>query len=104
LGSPIDQGELPGLSTDVYRRIQVLKDLRDNTPIITTSHIENIEAILTAYRSGQLGVKEGMVSYWAHGKQLSDLKPLDYNDVIKVASQNDADKHCFWLEEVNSIY
>lgn len=45
-----------------------------------------------------------MVSYWAHGKQLSDLKPLDYDDIVKVGSQNDADKHCFWVEEVYPIY
>lgn len=62
--------------------------------------IPNIDAILAAYRSGKLQVKRGMVSYWAHGKQLSDLKPLDFDDV-KAASENDGDKECFWVEEIS---
>ena len=63
MGSLIDQGELRGLSTDVYHRIQALKDIRDNTPITTISPIEDVEANLTAYHSRQLEIKKGMVSY-----------------------------------------
>ncbi|KAL2010028.1 hypothetical protein VTN00DRAFT_5835 [Thermoascus crustaceus] len=61
--------------------------------------IPSIDAILAAYRTGRLQVKQGIVSYWVHRKQLSDLKPLDVNDVIKAASESDGDKECFWVEE-----
>jgi len=52
-----------------------------------------------AYRKGQLRIEPGMVTYWAQGKQICDLKPLGYNDMVQAAALNNAHVGEFWVED-----
>jgi hypothetical protein len=50
----------------------------------------------SVYRKGQLRLEPGMVMYWAQGKQICNLKPLDYNDMVQAAALYNAHVGEFW--------
>lgn len=75
----MDPSEPRGLDEAVYRRIEVLKILQKNAP---RDDLQNINAIIAAYRDGRLKVEEGQVSYWRHGIMKQSLGPLASGEAL----------------------
>lgn len=94
--SPIDQGGPHGLTKEVYIRLSELKFIRAHNPDDAPQN-KNIDAIMAAYRSGSLQVEFGKVPYWANGRQISPLKPMDTDEELAVGMANNADKKEFWV-------
>lgn len=61
--------------------------------------LPNIEAIIRAYESGELGWNEGLVTYWSYGKQLCKPRLLDMEEFMKV-NKKYGGHESFWAEGV----
>lgn len=70
-------------------------------PSVGHNHRVNILAVLEKYRSGELQVAPGFVTYWVKGEQLSEPKPKDLEETVRLAHANDSEKGCFWVEDVS---
>lgn len=98
--SRLDSTEPKGLDEAVYRRIEVLKYLRDGGH---EEDVKNIDAILEAYRTGKLKVVLGEASYWRNGVMKRDLGPsIPSSELVEVQKgwieEDGAGRN--WIEEV----
>ncbi|KAK2760276.1 hypothetical protein FQN54_002344 [Arachnomyces sp. PD_36] len=99
-GPILDPAEPKGLDKAVYCRIEILKYLRDGAH---KEDVKNIDAVLGAYRTGNLKVVPGQASYWRNGTLKRDLGPY-IPDSELVAFQekwiSDDNTGRNWIEEV----
>lgn len=96
--------EEPGLPWLVVIRLNSLKaidkDLLNNGD--PYEQLENVQAIIDAYRSGELEWDQGLVTFWSKGEQLCEPKEFDLEDFKAVNKEYDGKKG-FWVEGVCSI-
>jgi len=92
-------GEPPGLSKDVYKRIWSLKQPVEPKDCVPKSSEINVKAILEAYRTRKLEVRPGMVSYWVDGIQISGLVVYDLEKSGQLAEEHISQGRAFWVEE-----
>ena len=97
-------GEPPGLSKDVYKRIWCLKQPVEPKDCVPKSSEINVKAILEAYRTRKLEVRPGMVSYWVDGIQISGLVVYDLEKSGQLAEEHISQGRAFWVEEVSVLY
>jgi hypothetical protein len=62
------------LDPEIFDRIFALENDLENPRTREETKV-NIRAIIKAYRSGELQIKKGLVSYWFNGHQKTDLIP-----------------------------
>lgn len=63
--------------------------------------LENIEAVIRAYKMGRLDWREGFVTYWSKGKQLCKPRPFDWDEFEAIYDKYEGQKS-FWTEGVSS--
>jgi hypothetical protein len=93
----------PGLSWAVISRIGSLKSIREEL-VASGDHTEqlpNVDAIIAAYRSGELNWWPGYVTFWSKGKKLGRAKKFDVDEFLEVNRKHDGHKG-FWVEGVCS--
>lgn len=81
--------------------LAALPDLAEFPGVSKDAERENIEAVLSAYRSGDLTVELGKVSRWSKGKMIAPLKERSMEEVLECARPAQA-SGSFWLEDVSS--
>jgi hypothetical protein len=92
----------PGLSWEVVLRLESLKSIREElTSEDPTEQLPNVDAIIAAYRSGELTWRPGYVTFWSKGKKLGRVKKFDVDDFLKVNKEHEGHKG-FWVEGVCS--
>lgn len=71
----------------------------------TYGQLKNVEALINAYKKGDLHWNPGYVTYWFKGRQICKPRPLDWNEAAYVY------RHCcglrkqhnsFWVEGVST--
>ncbi|KAJ5703197.1 hypothetical protein N7488_010745 [Penicillium malachiteum] len=92
------RNEDPFLSPEVRKRVSTLEQLWD---IIRRSgdkdkQLVNIEAVLDAYRSGEL-TWTGLVTYWSNGNQLCEPRPFSWDEFETINKYYDGNRS-FWTE------
>jgi hypothetical protein len=95
------QGEPKGVNRATYERIDTLKFInqaisKGHDPL---SEKSNVEAILNAYRTGQLEWIPDLVTYWSNGKQLCQPRRFDW-DEFEAINQAHSGHQSFWVEGV----
>lgn len=97
--------EPAGLSMAVITRLETLKNMkkiyeRDGD---RNGQLPNVEALIKAYREGELTWSEnGEVTYWSKGKQLSQPREFDFDELTKFNCKYDTGTG-FWVEGVSSF-
>lgn len=97
--------EPAGLSMAVITRLETLKNMkkiyeRDGD---RNGQLPNVEALIKAYREGELTWSEnGEVTYWSKGKQLSQPREFDFDELTKFNRKYDTGTG-FWVEGVSSF-
>ncbi|KAL2011236.1 hypothetical protein VTN00DRAFT_3954 [Thermoascus crustaceus] len=83
-GPVIPPSESPGLDATVYYRIEILKNTMKNEFWDKPAHRMNIQAVLDAYRSGELKAPHGYVSYWFKGIMVRGPAPdtIDLSEAV----------------------
>jgi hypothetical protein len=99
------QGEPKGLSRATYERIDTLKFIKKaidggHDPLFEK---DNVDAILRAYRTGQLEWIPDLVTYWSNGKQLCEPRRFDW-DEFEVINEANAGHKSFWVEGVSKPF
>lgn len=99
------QGEPKGLSRATYERLDTLKSIKQaidggHDPL---QEKENVDAILKAYRSGQLEWIPDLVTYWSKGNQLCLPRRFDW-DEFQVINEAHAGHKSFWVEGVSKPF
>lgn len=61
--------------------------------------LPNLRAVLSAYRRGTLEWCEGLVTYWANGRQLCQPRPFDWDELEAINAKHN-DVAGFWTEGV----
>jgi hypothetical protein len=95
------KAEPEGLSYEVVYRLWTLKQIKASLEAEGDSgqHIPNINAIMAAYRSGELTCDDGSVTYWAHGKLIAGPKAPDMAELL--AHSKKVGAKGFWVEGVS---
>lgn len=96
------EGEPEGLSWPVIRRIDTLKQSRTHLAEQGDPYdqIINLDAVLEAYRKGELKWIDGLVTYWSHGKQICQPRPF-YWDEFEAINDKYQGTTSFWTEGVS---
>lgn len=85
---------------EVVRRLQVLEGIRKYlTGTGDTANLENVNAVIKAYKCGHLDWIPHLVTYWAKGKQLCQPRPFNWNEYELIHDNNDG-YTAFWVESV----
>ncbi|KGO36714.1 hypothetical protein PEX1_026270 [Penicillium expansum] len=102
-----EQMRFPGseeLSWDTIQRVHALEAMK--TDLTSTAdeceQLPNIEALLEAYKSGELDWNNGLVTYWSKGVQISQPRPFDWDEFEAINSHHEGHKG-FWTEGVMDI-
>lgn len=115
----------PGHTQMVAERLQELEELRrwlkgnrvdDEGQMVLNENGEaipndiydqliNVNNIIEHYETGTLiWSDEGLVTYWFHGERVSEPRPFDLNEAVKIyrsfIDQN-MKRHSFWVEGVS---
>lgn len=61
--------------------------------------LENIKAVIRAYKKGRLDWREGYVTYWSKGKQLCKPRPFDWDEFEAIYDGYNGHES-FWTEGV----
>lgn len=96
--------EDPSLPRDVLSRLKTLmlieKHIEEDGD--TCEQMVNVKAVEEAYRTKQLRLDRGWVSYWSNGKQISNgLVKFDYDDVDRCGEMCQGVP--FWVEGVHLV-
>lgn len=94
--------ESPELSLEIIARIKNLQFIRNWLDEHGDKYrsIQNIDAVIKAYRDKSLGWKEEHVSYWSNGSRVSDLEPFDWERFRNQSDAHGSDTG-FWVERVS---
>jgi hypothetical protein len=98
--------EPAGLDETVVARLNTLKTMktileRDGDE---REQLPNINALIKAYRAGKLSWSyEGKVTYWNKGKQLSQPKEFEFDNLLEFHNKYDSGKG-FWVEGVSIVF
>lgn len=87
---------------DVIRRIHELEGMKTDLEesLDRSKQLPNIEALLEAYRSGQLDWNSGLVTYWSKGVQICQPRPFDWDEFELINSEHEGHQG-FWTEGVS---
>ena len=97
----------PGKSLEVGLRLDWFADLKkflledeagDECKVLST-----IDAIVEAYKSGDLEWVPGYVTYWSYGKQLTELREFDWEEFLCWNTKYKGGEG-FWVEGVNCYF
>ena len=90
-----------GLSWNTIQRLHDLEAAREYLKHTTDifEQLPNIEALLKAYRSGQLEWHVGFVTYWSGGLQICQPRRFDWDEFEAINSRHLGHKG-FWTEGV----
>jgi hypothetical protein len=80
-----DESGSHGLSMDVIRRLDDLKDMRSQLHASGADPCgfdANIVALINAYRTHQLDWNPGLVTYWTNGNQICLPRPFHYEEFL----------------------
>ncbi|KGO78079.1 hypothetical protein PITC_041100 [Penicillium italicum] len=99
-----EQIRFPGseeLSWDAIQRVHALEAMKTDLASTTDEHdqLPNIEALLEAYKSGELDWNTGLVTYWSKGVQISQPRPFDWDEFEAINSHHGGYEG-FWTEGV----
>lgn len=61
----------------------------------------NTDAIIQAYRAGELEVRPGLSTYWLDGKRISDYVVEDMAETSRLVADADAKGSAFYIEKVS---
>lgn len=89
------------LSWETVRRVHELEMMKTDLASTTddSEQLPNIDALLEAYKSGDLDCNTGLVTYWLKGAQISQPRPFDWDEFEAINSHHQACKG-FWVEGV----
>ncbi|KAJ5281567.1 hypothetical protein N7478_006939 [Penicillium angulare] len=62
--------------------------------------LPNVRALIKAYKSKALDWNQGLVTYWSHGRQLCQPRPLSWKEFYAVNRMHDG-WESFWVEGLN---
>lgn len=91
----------PGLSWTVVQRLDELQTILDWLQEEGAEYkLEgNVTAIMAAYRSKQLDLIPGLVTYWSYGEQLCQPRPFKSDEFLRINREHDGHTG-FWVEGV----
>lgn len=89
------------LSWETVQRVYELQMMKTDLESTTDDEeqLQNIEALLKAYKSGALDWNAGLVTYWMKGAQISQPRPFDWDELEAINAHHEGDKG-FWVEGV----
>ncbi|KAJ5647192.1 hypothetical protein N7490_003564 [Penicillium lividum] len=92
----------PGRSWEVVQRLEGLLGMLDHLQRNGDDHkqMQNLAGLIMAYKKGKLQWNQGLVTYWSHGIQLCEPRPLDWDEFLRLNEQHDVHEG-FWVEGVN---
>ena len=89
-----------GLSLQVVQRLDSLKRIeKDLEKEDKYGQLVNVQAVMHAYRSAQLGWNPRLVTYWTDGRQICQPRPFSWDEFHEIKAQVKNDK-CWWIEGV----
>ncbi|KAJ5957464.1 hypothetical protein N7501_011743 [Penicillium viridicatum] len=97
-----DEMRFPGseeLSWETVQRVHQLETMKTDLANTTDDYeqLPNIEALLEAYKSGELVWNTGLVTYWLKGARISQPRPFDWDEIEAINSHHQGYKG-FWAE------
>lgn len=95
------EGEPPGLSKAVYKRLYYMKMPVEPKELVPKSSIINKNAIMQAYRTGKLEVRPGLVTYWLDGKRISDYVVEDMAETGRLVNDAYSNGRAFYIEKAS---
>ncbi|OQD63560.1 hypothetical protein PENPOL_c009G05776 [Penicillium polonicum] len=89
------------LSWETVQRVHQLETMKTDLANTTDDYeqLPNIEALLEAYKSGELDWNTGLVTYWLKGAQISQPRPFDWDEFEAINSHHQGYKG-FWAEGI----
>ncbi|CAI7622657.1 unnamed protein product [Penicillium discolor] len=99
-----DEMRFPGseeLSWETVRRVHELEMMKTDLASTTddSEQLPNIDALLEAYKSGDLDWNTGLVTYWLKGARISQPRPFDWDEFEAINSHHQGYKG-FWVEGI----
>lgn len=93
--------EPEGLSWEVVQRLDSLKKIQASFDELgnDSGNTPNVQAIMAAYRSGDLVWDENTVTYWAHGKLMAGPREMDVKEFLAFSQEHGP--HGVWVEGVS---
>lgn len=93
------------LSLETIRRVHELEMMKTYLASTTDDYqqLPNIEALLEAYKSGELDWNTGLVTYWLKGTRISQPRPFDW-DEFEAINSHYQDYKGFWVEGVIDLF
>jgi hypothetical protein len=90
-------------SQDFILRIHELETMRTDLKNSgdSSKQLQNIKALLSAYRSGRLDWNPGLVTYWSNGVQICQPRLFEWDEFELVNSEHEGNKGGFWTEGVS---
>lgn len=91
-----------GLSWEVVQRLASLERIKAHLEKIEDpdDEIENINAIMKQYKSGDLTWNRELVTYWSKGNQLCQPRLFDWDEFEAINAKHQGHKS-FWVEGVS---
>lgn len=96
--------EPKGLDWDVITRLKSLRRIENylHEEGDTFEELPNVRAISAAYRSRLLRwYPDDRVTYWSKGRPLGPPVPFNWNEYMKLSTENEGHKG-FWVEGVSA--
>ena len=93
--------EPAGLSWPVVQRLNTLTGILEHILSENDQYevVGNVSNIMTSYRSCQLRLNPGLVTYWSKGVQLCQPRPFRWDEFNLINSEHQGHKG-FWVEAV----
>ncbi|CAG8255376.1 hypothetical protein PENNAL_c0076G01082 [Penicillium nalgiovense] len=90
------------LSWDTIERVHTLEAMKTDLANTTDKYeqLPNIDALLNAYKAGQLWWNTGFVTYWSRGAQICQPRPFDWDEFEAINTHYKGDKG-FWAEGIS---
>ena len=96
-----DPDEPPGLSWNVYRRLETLKNmeqrLKRHDPY---KQLCNVQSIIKDYRSGRLVWSDELVTFWREGEQIGRPVPFNWDFFERLSARYRNTGGGIWVEAV----
>ncbi|OQE30801.1 hypothetical protein PENFLA_c002G03843 [Penicillium flavigenum] len=91
-----------GLSWDTIERVHTLEAMKTELANTTDKYeqLPNIDALLNAYKAGNLEWHTGLVTYWSRGIQICQPRPFDWDEFEAINTHYKGDKG-FWTEGIS---
>lgn len=93
----------PGLSWEVVKRLEQLESIGKWLESENDPHnlIPIVLEMIRQYKSKELEIHPGLVTYWSDGRRITEPRPYDRLELVDLSRKHDGHR-AFWVEGVCS--